>query len=93
MEQWTAVDDVRDERGCQGNGVEGGQRCGTGEQTFATSCSMFDLQGGMSRTISADDGVLQCISLKSSADSIVQNLSRHYEKFYTSLLCFEWFIR
>lgn len=37
MEKWTAVDDVRDERGRWGNGGYGGQLCRTEGQTSSAS--------------------------------------------------------
>lgn len=33
MESWTAADDVRDQRGCSGNGGERGQPSGAGEKS------------------------------------------------------------
>lgn len=33
MESWTAADDVRDQRGCSGNGGERGQQSGAGEKS------------------------------------------------------------
>lgn len=48
MEEWTAAGDVRDQRGCSGNGGERGQPSGAGEEsTHQPQVACLTLRAGL----------------------------------------------